>query len=326
MSYEIYRAIRTDIFKTITNIFGFNIIDFSQIELGYMNLKWKVNTDIGDLFVKQYNKTRYPEELIPGLENSLTHQSHLFNKGIPCPKLYTHKGNYVMKTPKGERFVLMSLCEGSNIKPGTANENQMYSLGRIVGQLHKTLNTNNANLFPLHWDIRSKESMIENWQDRKREAIRLKCNNTLSKLETQRKIIENCDIDTFAQCEKGWAHWDLFVDNILFKSNRVSAILDFDRMHYVYPEFDISRPLLSGCLENGKMHIDSVSAFVKGYREYQILTKEKLVRSIRLTWWKEAEWIQVRKTQTSFPLERFNEENNWVGENWDELDNLFVNI
>lgn len=326
MTTVINQAIRDDIFEAITDIFRFNIINFSQIELGHMNLKWKIETNIGDLFVKQYNKTRYPEQMIQGLETSLNHQSNLFNKGIPCPELYSYKEKYVIKSPNGERFVLMGLCEGSNIKPGTANEEQMYSLGKIIGQMHSILNCNNSVQLPLHWDIRSKESMIENWKERWNEAMKLECFNTISQLETQRKIIDENDIDIFSECEKGWGHWDLFVDNILFKPNRVFAILDYDRMHYVYPEFYISRPILSCCLENGQMHTDRVRAFVNGYREYQKLTNQKLVRSIRLTWWKEAEWVRVGKTQNSSPLKRFSEENIWVGDNWDDLDSLFANI
>ena len=326
MTSDIYNTIRDDIFEAITNILGINILHFSQIELGHMNLKWNIETDIGNLFVKQFNKTRYPDQMIHELETSLNHQFNLYNEGIPCPELYLHKGKYVIKSPNGERFVLMGLCEGSNIKPGTANEEQMYSLGRVIGKMHNILNSNNSVQLPLHWDIRSKKGMIENWQERWSEAISFDCINTLSNLETQRKIFEKSDIEIFSQCEKGWTHWDLFADNILFKTKRVSAILDFDRMHYVYPEFDISRPILSCCLENGKMHIDRVSAFVKGYREYQKLSNQKLVRSIKLTWWKEAEWVRIEKTQNSSPLKRFGQENIWVGENWDDLDSIFTNI
>ncbi len=49
-------SIRDEIFETITKNFGIRIKDCSQIELGYLNLKWKIKTDKGDLFVKQYNK------------------------------------------------------------------------------------------------------------------------------------------------------------------------------------------------------------------------------------------------------------------------------
>ncbi|MBU0906053.1 MAG: phosphotransferase [Firmicutes bacterium] len=320
------KEVKEDIFETITKIHRFDILDSSQIELGYMNLKWKIKTEIGDLFVKQFNKTRYPEQMIQELETSLTHQSNLRNQGIPCPKLYSHKEKYVLNSSTGERFVLMELCKGRNIKAGTANEEQMYSLGKIIGQMHKILNSNNTDHLPLHWDVRSKVSMMQNWQERWKEATSLDCNNTLSNLETQKKILENNNIDIFSQCEKGWGHWDLFVDNILFKNDNVSSIVDFDRMNFIYPEFDISRPILSCCIENGHIHIEKVSAFVQGYREFQNLTNQKLVRSVKLTWWKEAEWVRAVKIQNSSPLKRFNEENIWVGDNWDDLDCLFANI
>lgn len=319
------KLIRDDIFETIYNLFRFNVNEFSKIELGYMNLKWHIKTDIGDFFVKQYNKTRYPEQMIQSVETSLNHQNNLYKEGIPCPELFSHKGRYVMNTSYGERFVLMGLCEGSNIEAGKANEEQAYSLGKIVAKMHKLLNENKTIHLPLHWDLRTQGSMMARWNERWKEAISFECSKTLSELEIQREIIENNDVDIFSECEKGWGHWDLFVDNILFNTNSVSALVDFDRMHYVYPEFDISRPILSCCVENGEIHIDRVAAFVKGYQEYQALTNQKLVRAIKLTWWKEAEWLRAN-IKNSSPLRRFNEENNWVAENWDDLDGLFANI
>lgn len=319
-------SIREDIFESITDIFGINITDFTQIELGHMNLKWKLKTNLGDLFVKQYNKIRYPQHMLNGLEISLNHQDNLNKSGIPCPELFSHQGKYVLGTPSGEHFVLMKFCEGQIIKAGRANENQMYNLGQITGRMHRILNSSNTQKLPLHWDIRTKESMLENWEKRWHEANSLKCDKTISALEKQRKIIEKTDLKIFSQCEKGWGHWDLFVDNILFNPNSVSAILDFDRMHYVYPEFDLSRAVLSCALENGHIHLNRVSAFVEGYRENNELTREKFVRSIKLTWWKEAEWVRFEKEGDDSPLKRFREENIWVSENWDKLESLFAEL
>ena len=98
------RSIREDIFETMTTIFGIHIESFSEIKLGYMNLKWKIQTNIGDLFVKQYNKTRYPDTMIKGLETSLNHQTFLNEKGIPCPRLLSHEGKYVLLTPMVRTF------------------------------------------------------------------------------------------------------------------------------------------------------------------------------------------------------------------------------
>lgn len=317
--------VRDDIFEAITHIFGLSLLDFFEIELGYMNLKWKVKTDIGDLFVKQYNKTRYPDQSIQRVETSLNHQSTLHNKGIPCPKLYSNNEKYILQSSKGEYFVVMDLCEGRNIRAGTANEEQMYSLGKHTGEMHKILNANTCQT-SLHWDVWSKEKMMTNWNERWHEATTLACNETQSNLEIQRKILERTDLDIFSECERGWSHWDLFVDNILFNSNSVTAILDFDRMNFVYPEFDISRAILSCCVHHGQIHLDKVSAFVEGYREYHQLTNQKLIRSIKLTWWKEAEWVRATKVQNSSALKRFREENIWIGNNWADLENIFSTI
>ncbi|MGM0885229.1 MAG: phosphotransferase [Bacillota bacterium] len=318
--------IRDDILSSISDIFGMKIYDYLQIDQGYLNLKWKIETDVGSLFVKQYNKTRYPENFVNGLEMSLTHQSNLHKQGIPTPKLFSNQGSYVIRTPSQERFVLMSLCEGNVIPPGSVNENQAYTLGKVIGRMHQILNSNNTNSYPLHWDIRSKEEMLELCNKRWNHASTKKCEKTIRALEVQRKIIDETDIDIFSKCERGWGHWDLFVDNLLFTHDSISAILDFDRMHYVYPEFDLSRPILSCTLDNASIHIDRVSAFVKGYREYQPLTTEKLVRSVKLTWWKEAEWVTVEGENDSSPLKRFREENIWVGENWSNLRDIFFSV
>ncbi|MGM0866705.1 MAG: phosphotransferase [Bacillota bacterium] len=168
--------------------------------------------------------------------------------------------------------------------------------------------------------------MLENWNKRWNEAASISCDTLLSNLETQRRILEKNNIDIFSKCEKGWAHWDLFVDNILFHTNSVSAVLDFDRMHFVYPELDISRPLLSCCINNGQIHLGNVSAFLEGYREFQKLSNQKLVRSIKLTWWKEATWLRVEKEQNLSPLKRFVEENIWIADNWSDLESIFLTV
>lgn len=316
-------SIRNEIFDSITAMFRINVICYSPIELGYMNLKWNMVTDAGDFFVKQYNKIRYPESLYDGLEIALTKQDSLYKAGIPSPKLFSNGGKYVLSTPSGEHFVLMESCEGNMVKAGTANEQQMYHLGQVTGRMHLLLNDNITGDQPLHWNIRKKEWMNENWNRRWREAHSLQCDITLSALEVQRKIIEETDLDIFSECEPGWGHWDLFVDNILFNPDSVSAILDFDRMHYVYPEFDISRSILSCALHNDSIQLRQVAAFIAGYREYRELSIEKLIRSIKLTWWKEAEWVWVGKERDTQPLRRFRIENRWVGENWDKLHDIF---
>lgn len=319
-------AIRDEILNSVSDLFGIRVYDSTPIKQGYLNLKWKIETDAGSFFVKQYNKQRYPEKLVHHLEISLSHQANLQKQGIPAPALFSHQGRYVIRTPSQERFVLMSYCEGRGISPGTVNEHQAYSLGNAIGKMHHLLNSNLTEVPPLHWEIQSKEDMRQHWEKRWNHANALHCEKTIRALEVQKSIIEEIDLDMFSTCEHGWAHWDVFVDNLLFTDDSLSAILDFDRMHFVYPEFDISRAILSCTLDHAGIQLDKVSAFVAGYRAYQPLSLEKLVRSIKLTWWKEAEWVTVEGEQDSKPLKRFREENLWIADHWHHLHEMFSNM
>ncbi|OMF23971.1 phosphotransferase [Paenibacillus sp. FSL H8-0259] len=318
-------TIRDEILGSISEIFGVHVTKATQIDQGFLNLKWKLESDHGRLFVKQYSKIRYPEHLTHGLEISLTHQDQLHLQGIPVPKLFSHQGKYVLRTPSQERYVLMNLCDGSSVEPGSASEPQMYALGSVVGRMHKLLNTDLTPL-PLHWNIRTQEAMVKHWDKRYLQATTLHNGETVAALEIQRRIIDGMDTGIFADCERGWGHWDLFVDNILFSADEVAAILDFDRLHFVYPEFDISRPILSCTLSGSQLRLDRVHAFVTGYREHIPLSVDKLIRSIKLTWWREAEWIAVPQKDEFTPLIRFRHENNWVAANWDQLEDIFAGI
>ncbi|WNS45957.1 phosphotransferase [Paenibacillus sp. MMS20-IR301] len=317
--------IRDELIDSITDHFGMHITAATPIDLGFLNLKWKLESDQGSLFVKQYSKVRYPEQLVDGLEISLAHQHKLYQQGIPVPRLFSHQGKYVLRSASQERYVLTDLCNGRSIAPGSASEQQMYELGTVVGQMHMLLNTDVPPL-PLHWDIRTKEAMLKHWEKRYRQAAARQCADTIAALEIQRRIIDETDTAIFAGCERGWGHWDLFVDNILFDEDTVAAILDFDRLHFVYPELDVSRAILSCALSGGLIRLGQVRAFVSGYRRYSPLSAEKLIRSIKLTWWREAEWIAVAEKDEYTPLIRFREENNWVAAHWDHLDELFAGI
>ncbi|MBP2113543.1 phosphotransferase [Paenibacillus silagei] len=317
--------IRDEILDSMTQRFGLHVTEAVQIDQGFLNLKWRLDSDQGRLFVKQYSKVRYPEALTLGLEVSLSHQDHLYLEGLPVPKLFSHEGNYVLRTPSQERYVLMTLCDGHSIAPGSATEQQMYSLGRVVGRMHKLLNAQPASL-PLYWEVRSKASMVRNWEARYHQAAARQSEDTLSALELQRRIIDRMDTGIFADCERGWGHRDLFVDNMLFSADQVAAILDFDRLHFVYPEFDIARPILSCALSEDGIGQDRVRAFVTGYREYTPLPASTLIRSLKLTWWKEAEWIAVPQQDEFPPLVRFRQENHWIAANWDRLNDIFTGI
>jgi len=289
---------------------------------GYANLKWKIDTDQGVFFVKQYNSERYSDQLLEQVEVALGLQEKLNLSGIPCPKILSRNGTYIQRTALGERYMITEFSAGQMINPGEANVEQMYHLGQVTGNMHYWLDQNAPKTNPLHWTPNSKEQMLSVWLKNWKLAQNVESEKYIAALEIQRKITDDLDLNIFQHCEEGWVHWDLFVDNILFHPKSVAAILDFDRMHFIYPEFDISRAILSGAIINNQVNLDSSRAFISGYRESIPLSLSKLIRSIKLTWWKEAAWLSVQSEEHR-TLKRFAEELIWVSNNWSMLNEIF---
>lgn len=122
-------------------------------------------------------------------------------------------------------------------------------------------------------------------------------------------------------------HSDLWCDNILFFSDNVSAILDFDRLQVSYTELDIARALLSFALDDNCMRVDIVKNFISGYNKLSNLPINDVIGSMKLLYCLESFWWLVGDDQIKDgPPKRFAEEMLWLTANWFNLDMIFKKL
>lgn len=76
------------IIQDLQAAFGIQICSFSTVSGGYLNKKWRVETDAGDLLVKQYSHERFSRRKLNEIEQALKRQMILFDAGIPCPRIW----------------------------------------------------------------------------------------------------------------------------------------------------------------------------------------------------------------------------------------------
>jgi len=57
---NIENSILVEIKETIERMFSIRVIEYEGINRGLLNLKWKVVTNNGTLFIKQFSEERYP--------------------------------------------------------------------------------------------------------------------------------------------------------------------------------------------------------------------------------------------------------------------------
>ncbi|SEN28686.1 homoserine kinase type II [Lihuaxuella thermophila] len=278
------------------------------------------------LFIKRYDPERYPCPKLKEVHKALQLQAYLHEAGVACPRLYGLLRGYLLQTRSGIAFCFMDACEGTEIDPGSATSGQMYDLGRVTGQMHRILSRlpmKELNGLP------SRSQLLDKWRAEWNKAQAEKAGEpVMEALEKQRKIMENLNTDFFHDCEKGWAHRDLWVDNILFQGEKVSAILDFDRMKFAFPGLDVARAVLSGAYASRTgLNMKAVSAFVQGYREYKKLTPGQLARSFRLLWCLESsKWLTADIAERSEHPQRFFAEMCWIAAHWMELEEMMKKI
>lgn len=217
----------------------------------------------------------------------------------------------------------MEQMVGNNLLPGTLNEKQMYSLGLMTAHMH---NISNDGMYRKEGTPKfvppSIEKRLKHWETL---YDKVKENDTLLDLiEKQLKATQQFNLDIISSSETGWAHRDLWVDNLLFNEDKLSAILDFDRFAFDYPELDIARAIMSGALEDKVFHSNVARAFLTGYRINRELEKGTFVRSLYLLWYLESIWWVVPNlNKERYQEVQFQNEMTWIAEHLSDLTSMF---
>jgi homoserine kinase type II len=320
-------SILVEIKETIERMFSIRVTEYEEINKGLLNLKWKIITNKGTLFIKQFNEERFPtsnENRLNRLSTALLIQKSLNEEGIRCPRILTFHEEVILRTKQDIRFVITEYREGNLIHAGKINCNQFHDLGIELAKIHCLVNNQIEEKAIPRWVVPSKEQLIAQWNQ---NWIATNDRNTTDMnafLKLQKEIFESIDTTIFEGSKPGWAHSDLWCDNILFYADSVSAIVDFDRFQYIYPELDIARAILSFALDNSCLRIDVVKAFIDGYNQFGNITGDDIIRSLKLLYCLESFWWLNNDSfySSDGPPKRFADEMVWLSINWLELEKV----
>ncbi|MHA7105544.1 homoserine kinase [Bacillus toyonensis] len=309
-------------------LFEFKIRNAIPIHRGWLNLKWKLETDAGDFVLKQYNQERYKMYNSDLLIQALQQQQRLHNNGVSCPRVLIYKNNVMHISKSDERFIVLEHKEGSLVSPGKVNQKEIHSLGQTIGYMHNLLNDGslikgeNPKFVPP-----TKEARLKHWEEKRREVEKLGKEHILPYIKLQQEATQLVNTEQFHNSQRGWVHRDLWVDNFLFHNDKVSAILDFDRMDYDYVELDIGRVVISCALSDGVLNKSLVASFLEGYRNEVDFPVGNIVQAIQMLWYMESTWwIHANMDQHSVPPSRFADEMNWIAENYSVLHNILADL
>jgi len=241
------------------------IIGFKGIKQGIENtnylLKSKKNKFILTIFEKRVSKKEIPFFM------SLMDQLNTYK--INCPKpIKSKSGNYLINI-KNKSACIVSFLNGRDKK--SLNLKNCYEIGKMIAQMH--LSTSKIKLY-------RKNSMSIKNLNPLLNSIKFKS----KKFTNLEKFLKN----NFKDIKKKWPkklpkgiiHGDLFIDNIFFKNNKLSGIIDFYFAANDYFMYEIAICINALCFDkiNSKFKINKqkIRNLIKGYENIKkISAKEK---------------------------------------------------
>ena len=241
------------------------LLKFQGIQEGIENSNYFVKTDSGKFILTVYEK-RVEEKDLPFFMGLM---KNIFNENFPSPEPIINKnGNYITEI-FGKKAAVVSFLEGTskkNLTPGNCHE-----VGIYTAKLHTI--TKNLNI------KRTNRLSVNSWR-----LIYRKIQRDCSKIYPDlTKIIErNLEIieDKWPKnIPRGIIHADLFPDNIFFKGNKLTGIIDFYFSCYDFYALEIAICLNALCFEgkneNLSFNVTKAKKFIDGYSSIRKLTEEE---------------------------------------------------
>ena len=242
-----------------------NIINFKGIKQGIENTNYLLKSKNNKFILTIFEKRVFQKE-IPFFMKLMDQLNDL---KINCPKPLKNKsGDYLIKI-KNKTACIVSFLDGKDKKK--LNIKNCFDIGKVVAQMHlsskkiKLYRKNSMgikNLNPLFNSIKFKSKKFVN--------IEKFLNNNLRDIKKKwPKELPN-----------GIIHGDLFIDNIFFKNNKLSGIIDFYFAANDYFMYEIAICVNALCFDkkNSKFLINKkkVKNLIKGYESIRkISIKEK---------------------------------------------------
>lgn len=262
----------SDIENILLNYNIGKVNEFSLIKKGCVHSNYILITSKGKFILRVYEQ-RTNDEI--NLEMKLLEKLSNFDILIPRNILSNKKTNFIEYLNK--RVALFTFMEGEHIEDKNASIEQIQSLGINMGKFHKALlgfkpkEVKKKYVYNRKFVLEILEEIQEDYNDFPKEYKDYILN-----------LLNSIEIPV--DLPQGLNHADMHGDNVLFKGNNVSGILDFDDCFYGYFILDIGSIIGYWCIED-EIDFFKCKTFIKNYEKNRIISnveKKYLYEGVQL--------------------------------------------
>ncbi len=193
-------------------------------------------------------------------------QNELVERGFNCPKPIKNNNNLIINKLKNKNAVIISFLDGENLSK--IMPSNCYELGSKIAEFtnitkKSTLSRVN-NLSYKGW-VKIYES-FKNINDKSYDEYFDVLDKELIFLKKNWPI----------NLPKAIIHADLFIDNVLFKNNKISGIIDFYFSCNDFIAYELALTANDWCFnEDGTFNLEKFNSLIMGYNDISSFSYEE---------------------------------------------------
>ena len=237
---------------------------------GYLSTTMSLRADSGTFILKV---CRIDEVDLHQLAFADSASQELKALGIPIPGRVLSRDGSASIRETGNLMMLSRFLDGESFEPGSVE--QLRSAGAMLGRLHRAgarVPSQNTGSWPKMWNA-TVDGLRSSWQTMGSEAIeagRISClQSHLGALQSRVSAL------ALSELPRSVIHGDYRAQNLLYRRNRVSGVLDLDSARPAERLFDLAyaAAFFQAVVAEGPLDSAERRAFLQAYDEQAALTE-----------------------------------------------------
>lgn len=256
----VYAELSAAELETVAAAFGLPTpVEAFGIPAGSINSNFRLETPGGRYFLR-LTTARSGEDLV--FEANLLRL--LTSSAFPAPTLLWTKDGAPYLALAGGRVSVFRYLSGEELTRAALTERHLEALGIEVGKLHRL-----AQAFTGDRANPYSPKVVRGWL----QELASHPDPELSALAPELlSLLERSTRPHVGLIPRGVIHADIFLDNVKWLGDRVSAVFDFEMACREALALDVAITLNAWCFDAGTYQAELAAAFIRGYQEERPLT------------------------------------------------------
>lgn len=260
----VYTQITAEDLKSLLAKFDAGTLEsFEGIAEGVENSNYLIKTSSGKYVLTLIEKRAQPDEL-PFYTGFM---AHLTDKGIPAARVVPDKTGERIHSVSGRPALLSEFLEGA--WPREVYVHHCQAIGELLARMHRA-----GKSFTMK---RQNTMALPAW-----EGLIHACANRADEVEPGLFAMLDAELDYLKKnrpklLPTGAVHADLFPDNVFFRDEKVSGVIDFYFSCWDTFAYDLMLTFNPWCFDwKGDLDMGRAHAFLSSYNHGRPLTKNEL--------------------------------------------------